>query len=248
MNDYDPIGVLPAEDEPWKMRDLERLCAGATAAFLAAYGLSRRSLSGACLALAAVPLAYRSVTGSWPVQLSERAEHGGRDATADALSGDRGVHVRASVRIERPLPEVYRFWRRLEHLPRFMTYLDTVAELGDGRSHWVVKGPAGVRVEWDAEIINEVENSVIGWRSLPGADVTTAGSVNFDAVRGGRATQLSVHLQYAAPAGKLGSLVAWMFGHEPSQTIREDLRRLKQILEAGEVPVAVAPSQHQAVP
>ena len=101
-------------------------------------------------------------------------------------------------------------------------------------------GPAGLAVEWDAEIINEVENKLIAWRSLPGSDVVTAGSVNFDAARGGRSTQVSVHLQYAPPAGKAGALVASLFGREPSQTIREDLRHFKQLLEAGEIPRATA--------
>jgi uncharacterized membrane protein len=235
-NDTIETGGLATRDS-WTLSNVERLGAGATAAILIAYGLSRRSLSGACLALAAIPLAYRGFTGSWPAQL-ERLGMGNNGDSAAALSGERGVHVRESVRVEKPLQEVYRFWRRLENLPQFMTYLQSVTDRGDGRSHWVARGPADVRVEWDAEIVNEVENSVIGWRSLPGSSVITAGSVNFDAVRGGSGTQLTVHLQYSAPGGPLASWVAWMFGREPSQTIREDLRRLKQILEAGELPVA----------
>jgi len=89
-------------------------------------------------------------------------------------------------------------------------------------------------VEWDAEIINEVENKVIGWRSLPGADVVTAGSVNFSSTPDGRGTDVSVHLQYEPPAGKAGAFVASLFGREPSQTIHEDLHRVKGLLEAGE--------------
>ena len=116
-----------------------------------------------------------------------------------------------------------------------MTHLERVTDLGEGRSHWVAAGPADVRVEWDAEIINDVENQVIAWKSLPGADVVSAGSVNFDAVRGGRSTQVSVNLQYAPPAGRVGGWVATLAGREPSQMIREDLRRLKQLLEAGEI-------------
>src|SRR5207248_1701614 len=108
-------------------------------------------------------------------------------------------------------------------------------DLGHGRSHWIAKGPAGVRVEWDAEIINEVMDKVIGWRSLPGSEIVSAGSVNFRLVRAGRSTQVTVHLQYAPPAGRAGALFAKLFGREPSQTVREDLRRLKQHLEAGEV-------------
>jgi uncharacterized membrane protein len=184
-----------------------------------------------------VPLLYRGITGRWPNVLNGHLQP---DNTRAALAGKRGVHVRESVRLELPVADVYRFWRRLENLPRFMTHLHRVTETPDGRSHWVAAGPAGLTVEWDAEVISEVENDVIGWRSLPGSDVVTAGSVNFKTARDGRGTQVSVHLQYAPPAGKAGALIASLFGREPSQTIREDLRHFKQLLEAGEIPRATA--------
>jgi uncharacterized membrane protein len=204
----------------------------ASAAVVVAYGLARRNATGVGVALAATPLAYRGLVGRWPRMNDIRATN---DNPRIALAGDRGLHVRESIRLELPVTEVYRFWRRLENLPRFMTYLERVTELGDGRSHWVARGPGGTRVEWHAEIINEVENTVIGWRSLPGADVVSAGSVNFDTVRNGRSTQVSVHLQYEPPGRRAGALLASMLGREPSQTIREDLRRVKQLLEAGEI-------------
>ena len=214
---------------------LERVAALTTATAVVAYGLSRRNLPGVCLAAAATPLAYRGLSGEWP-----RVRNGNSTRTGirTALAGNRGIHVRESVRLEKPIDEVYRFWRNLENLPQFMNYLDAVIDLGKGRTRWIAKGPAGTHVKWDAEIINEVENQVIGWQSLPGGDITTAGSVNFDTVRNGRSTQLSVHFQYAPPAGRAGSIIAKAFGREPSQTVREDLRRLKQLLEAGEFPHA----------
>jgi uncharacterized membrane protein len=216
--------------------DAENWLALGAGAVLLLIGASRRSTVGACLAVASAPLLYRGITGRWPDALNRSQPN----RTRSALSGDRGVHVRESIRLEVPVGDVYRFWRRLENLPQFMSHLDRVTEGADGRSHWVTSGPAGLAVEWDAEIINEVENRVLAWRSLPGSDVVTAGSVNFDAARGGRSTQLSVHLQYAPPAGKAGALVASLFGREPSQTIREDLRHFKQWLEAGEIPRATA--------
>jgi uncharacterized membrane protein len=219
-------------DDGARAGDTVRWVSLATAAAVMTYGLGRRNAAGVGLALAATPLAYRGLIGRWPRMADIRGKNGN---TRVALAGDRGVHVRESVRLELPVAEVYRFWRRLENLPRFMTYLERVTELGDGRSHWVARGPGGTRVEWDAEIINEVENKVIGWRSLPGADVVNAGSVNFDAVRNGGSTQVSVHLQYAPPGRRAGVLLASMLGREPSQTIREDLRRVKQLLEAGEI-------------
>ena len=152
----------------------------------------------------------------------------------------RGVHVRESVRLECSISDAYRFWRRLEDLPRFMSHLRSVTQTSDRQSHWIAAGPAGIAVEWDAEIITEEENRTLAWRSLPGSDIVTAGSVNFEPVRGGRSTELRVHLQYAPPAGRAGALIASLFGREPSQTIREDLRHFKQLLEAGEMPRTTA--------
>ena len=149
--------------------------------------------------------------------------------TREALGGDNGFRVEESIRIERPVEDLYRFWRNLSGLPRFMSHLERVDELDSKRSHWVAKGPAGMHVEWDAEIINEVPNKVIGWRSLPDSDLTTAGSVHFERTVDG-ATEVTVHLQYAPPGGQLGKIVAQLFGDEPSQAIREDLQRLKTLV------------------
>jgi uncharacterized membrane protein len=216
-----------------RRREFERWTTLATATAVMAYGFSRRTVAGTCLAVAATPLAYRGLVGEWPSIRNGRCMHGD---TRVALAGQRGIHVRESIRLEKPVDEVYRFWRQLTNLPRFMTHLDEVTDLGDGRSHWVAKGPADMRIQWDAEVINEVENKVIAWRSLPGADVVTAGSVTFSTVRRGQSTEVTVHLQYASPVGKAGAWLATLVGHEPSQTIREDLRHLKQVLEAGEIP------------
>jgi uncharacterized membrane protein len=224
---YPELGAGTSESS-----DLERWASLVTASVAVAYGLQRRTLPGIFLAVAATPFAYRGLSGEWPPFKRLLAAH---EDTRAALGGERGVRVRDAIRLEKPLAEVYRFWRRLENLPQFMTHLERVTELGDGRSHWVAKGPAGMRVEWDAEIINEAENQVIGWRSTPGGDVVTAGSVSFEPARAGRSTQVTVNLQYAAPAGRLGAWIAAIFGREPSQTIREDLRRFKQLLEAGEM-------------
>lgn len=114
-----------------------------------------------------------------------------------------------------------------------MDHLESVEVLDNRRSRWVARGPAGTSVQWDAEVINEVPNDVIGWASLPGSQVSTAGSVTFRDAPGGRGTEVRVRLQYDPPAGKAGAAVAWLLGEEPSQQIREDLRRLKHILEAG---------------
>ena len=198
-------------------------------------GLARRDRAGALAALAGGALLFRGASGYCPVNASV-GRNTATDDTRIALGGRGGVHVKRSVTIGRPVAEIYGFWRNLENLPRFMDHLESVQVTGRDRSHWVAKAPAGMRVEWDAEIVNEVENQVIGWRSLPGSDVTSAGSVNFDDAGPERGTRITVHLQYEPPAGKVGALFARLFGEEPSQQIREDLRRLKWLLESGEIP------------
>ena len=153
--------------------------------------------------------------------------------TRQQLGGRRGIHVEEAVTINRPVADVYRFWRNFENLPQFMKHLDSVAVREAGVSHWVARGPAGMKVEWDARIVNEIDNKVIGWQSLEGSTISTAGSVNFDETSHG--TRVTVHLQYNPPAGKLGAAVAWLSGEEPSLQVREDLRRLKQLFETGEI-------------
>jgi len=151
-----------------------------------------------------------------------------------SVAAGQGVKICESVTINRPAAEIYRFWRDLSNLPRVMRHLESVRVDGE-RSHWVAHGPLGHRVEWDAEIINDRPNELIAWRSLEGSEVGTAGSVHFVAAPGGRGTEVHVTLKYDPPLGKLGSWAAWLLGEEPSLQVREDLLRLKQLLEAGEI-------------
>jgi uncharacterized membrane protein len=145
-----------------------------------------------------------------------------------------GVHVTRAITINRPRDEVYRFWRDFQNLPRFMEHLESVQVLGPTRSHWKARAPAGTSVEWDAEIVDDRPNELIAWRSLPEGDVPNLGSVQFLEAPGG-GTELRVELRYDPPGGKLGSLVAKLFGEEPGLTLASDLRRLKQVIELGEV-------------
>lgn len=142
--------------------------------------------------------------------------------------------VTHSVTIKRPRRDVYDFWRNLENLPLFMYHLERVANRG-ATSHWVVKAPGGTTVEWDAEIGMDQPNQLLMWRSLPGSQIPNEGAVKFTDAPGDRGTEIHVSLQYEPPAGALGAMVARMFGEEPKQQLRDDLRRLKQFMETGEV-------------
>jgi len=156
------------------------------------------------------------------------------DADTAITQGGPG-RVARSVTIRQPVESVYGFWRNFENLPRFMAHLESVRVTGERESHWVAKGPAGTTVEWDAETLEDRPHELIVWRSLPGASVPNSGQVRFQRAAGNRGTEVHVELRYDPPAGKLGALVAKLFGEEPSQQVAGDLRRLKQVLETGEV-------------
>ena len=156
----------------------------------------------------------------------------GSDTRAQ-LGGSRGILVDGTVTISRPLSDVYQFWRRFEDFPRFMTHLVSVTRRDGDLSRWIAKGPAGMTVEWEARVINEIENELLAWQSVEGSTVATAGSVRFNSdVRG---TTVRVRLQYNPPAGKAGAAIAWLFGEEPRLQVRDDLRRVKQLMETGEI-------------
>lgn len=211
----------------------ERVVSGLAAAALAAMLLRRRRLRPLLLPIAG-SLFSRAVTGRCAVNRALGRNSAGRDRVSRTASVPRGagVKVEKSVTVNRPVQEVYHFWRNFENLPRFMDHLESVTVLDENRSHWVAKAPAGTRVEWDATIHNEVENQLIAWRSLPGADINNAGSVHFTGTGAGNQTEVRVVLSYEPPAGKLGAVVAKLLGEEPSKQVEDDLRRFKQVMEA----------------
>jgi uncharacterized membrane protein len=156
------------------------------------------------------------------------------------------VRVEQVTTINRPIDEVYQFWREFQNFPRFMRHLESVQVEGNRRSRWRAKGPAGMTVEWEAEMIEDRPAEWIAWRSREGSDVPNSGSVRFRRAPGVRGTELRVQLEYNPPAGKLGRGIAWLLGSDPEQQIREDLRRCKQLLETGEVPFSEGPGLWRA--
>lgn len=147
------------------------------------------------------------------------------------------AEIETSVTIGQPRSEIYNFWRNLENLPRFMKHLESVRDVGNGRSHWVARSPAGgAPVEWDAEIVDEREGELISWRSLPDSQVHNAGTVRFEPATGGRGTTVHVHLDLVPPGGAAGRLAARLLEPVTTLEVKEDLRRLKNLLEAGEIP------------
>jgi uncharacterized membrane protein len=157
-----------------------------------------------------------------------------------------GFEVTSSVTILKPRQEVYQFWRQLENLPRFMQYLEDVRQTGAKRSHWVAKIPKNIihkdkltTVEWDAEIVQEEENSRIAWRSLPKSEVENSGEVRFTDAAANRGTVVQATISYHPPAGAAGKLAAKLLNPAFKELVKQDLRRLKRVLEAGEIPTII---------
>lgn len=227
-------GGRRAGDEQ-NMGTTDRVLAGAVGGWLTLRALRRPSLTRLALAALGGHLAYRAATGHSMTYaaLGIDTAHQGNAHPGDFF--DHGIHIEASVTIDKPADELYRFWRNFENLPRFMRHLEAVRTLDAGRSHWRAKAPAGTTVQWAAQIINEEENRLIAWRSLEDADVDNAGSVRFISAPGGRGTEVRVVVEYIPPGGRIGSAIARIFGEEPRQQIADDLRRFKQIMETGEV-------------
>lgn len=212
---------------------VERWFALAGGGILTVYGLSKRSLPGALISLAGGAMLFRGATGHWPCAgMTDMAPFDTTHSASASVAHNQGLKIVRSVTLDCPREEVYRFWRNLENLPSFMGHLNSVQDLGNGRSHWEVRAPAGQTVGWDAEIINEVENELLAWKSLEGADINNAGSVAFKDARDGHGTEVTVTLNYEPPVGKFTAGLARLFGEEPQIQLEDDLRRFKQMMES----------------
>jgi uncharacterized membrane protein len=225
----------PNRESDVNLNDTERWVSSLAGGGLTVLGLKQGGWRGITLALMGSCLVYRGLKGHCDVyQALGINTANGKGRSASVKHGE-GIKIEKSVTINKSPEELYRFWRNFENLPRFMSHLQSVTVLDNQLSHWVVKAPAGMNVEWDAQIINEKENELIAWRSLEGATIPNAGSVQFKSTPDGRGTILKVEINYDAPGGTVTAAIAKLFGEEPGQQVQEDLRHLKQILETGEV-------------
>lgn len=199
-----------------------RLATGAAGGGLVAYGATKRGAVGTALALGGLGLLVRSGAN---VELRRLVGRGHGES----------VELQRTITIAAPVEIVFGFFSDFEHYPEFMSHVRRVQDVGDGRTHWVVDGPAGRAVEWDAIVTRAVPNEVIEWRSVEGSEVENSGSVRFDrAPEGG--TRVTVRMQYAPPAGRAGKVVSSMLGANPDKEMEEDLGRLKTAIESGVPP------------
>ncbi len=205
----------------------ERIVSAVAGGGLIAYGLKRRDAAGLGLAAVGAMLGLRGATGHCQVY-----DAAGINTADESEAKPTRIHVQKSVTINKSAAELYGFWRNFENLPLFMNHLESVKVTGELTSHWKAKAPLGYSVEWDAELTSDVPNEKIGWKSAEISEIPNSGTVEFRPTTN-RGTQVRVTLTYEPPAGKIGSLIAKLFGEEPSQQVAEDLRRFKRLMETG---------------
>jgi uncharacterized membrane protein len=210
--------------------NVERVLSTALGAAAIVHGVNRGSLRGWIVAGVGAGLIYRGLSGRCELYraLKINTHHKPADET--------GIKVEVSTRINKPRHELYDYWRKLEHLPQIMSHLVSVKTNGNGRSHWTARSALGSTVEWDAEIINDIPNELIAWKSTSNSSVPNTGSVRFEELDA--ETEVRVNLQYYPPMGLIGATLAKMFGEDPLSQIREDLRRFKMLMETGAIATA----------
>jgi uncharacterized membrane protein len=196
-----------------------RLLAGFGAGYLFLYGMARGGLIGALARMSGVVLGSRAIAN---LDLRSLA---GPSSTAEA------IHIRKSLNVNAPVDDVYQLWSNFENFPRFMANIDEIRDVGNGRSHWIVKGPMGSKVEFDSVVTENVPNQVVAWETTPESQVQHRGKVNFKESQKG--TQINVNMDYNPPAGTAGHAVARLFGKDPKAEMNADLARLKTLLEEG---------------
>lgn len=203
---------------PWP--PAKRLLAATAGGAIALAGLRRADRTGLALRAAGLALLARSVA-----------------------AGSRSLDIHKATRVRSPIEDVFGYWAEFENFPRFMANVLEVERTAGNRWHWVVRGPAGTHLEWDAELSVFEPERVLAWRSLPGADLDNSGSVHFTPT-GETETRIDVRVSIQPPAGALGSIghaIATLLGRDPETEMDEDLARFKALMENGEIAVEGRP-------
>lgn len=206
-------------------------------AALSYYGVRRGGPLG--VGLLALGGALIGAGAAWPVAERWIEPVALRGRLPAAPFSAQPLTIARSITIARPRAEVYGFWRDFHNLPRFMRHVERIDVLSDQRSHWIVRAPMGQTVEWDAELEDERENERLAWRSAEDAQVRNAGEVVFRDAPGGRGTEVRATISYQPPGGRLGHGLAKLWGEDPARQARDDLRRLKQLMETGAIAAAM---------
>jgi len=142
------------------------------------------------------------------------------------------INIRSSFLIDKPRHQVYQFWRKLDNLPLFMNHLESVEVLDGKRSNWILKLPINVaKVSWEAEIVKDEPDHLIGWSSLPGSVIDNAGKVRFRDAEDGKGTLVDIVITYQPPAGGIGASIAHVLNPVFKNMVDNDVRNFKQYMD-----------------
>ena len=233
--------------------DAERVISVAAGAVLAVYGLDRQDVRGGLLAVVGGELIRRGATGhcllyeALNVSTARDATHHGlhRDLPASraaTVRASRAVKIEHSVTVMRPAAELYAFWRDPANVPRVVEFIQSVETLSETTVRWRARGPGGMTIEWDAQIVNDIPNELLAWKSVGDADIPNAGSMHFRPAPDGKGTEVRFVLEYEPPAGHLGAWLVKLVKANPEEQLRTALLRFKQLAEASELLTGEAPT------
>jgi len=208
-----------------------RLVATAAGSALAVYGARRRNIAGTMMSSVGLGILARAFTNFETSRLL------GIDG------GRKVIEIQKTINIEAPVDRVFTYWSHPENFPDFMTHVHEVRRIGDGLYRWSVGGPAGILVQWDAQITDLDFNKLLAWKSLPGAIVGQSGVTRFSSNPDG-STRIDVKMSYNPPAGALGHAIAELFGVDPKHEMDDDLMRMKSFIETGVHPHDAAQHVH----
>jgi uncharacterized membrane protein len=217
--------INSSETQPQSLTDTEKWASIVGGSAMVLFGLQQRSLRGVLTAIAGGSLAYHGAT----------ADKSLTDKVSDAVGMNQSLKVEKTVTIRKSAEELYNYWHNFENLPTFMKHVKSVTVVDGTRSHWIANAPLGQSVEWDADLIKDEPNHLIAWASAENAEVSNSGFVRFSPAPGDRGTEVKVVLEYDIPGGRVSAAIAKLFGEEPEQQIGDELRRFKQLMEAGEI-------------
>jgi uncharacterized membrane protein len=204
-----------------------RLFMGAAGGAMVIYGTGRRDAFGSAIGLAGLTLLARAITNIESKRL------------LGVGAGRRALDIQKTININAPVERVFELWAHYRNFPRFMSNMREVRDLGGGRSHWIVSGPAGATVEWDAVMTSYTPHEVLAWRTEPNSLVQHAGIICFLSNSDG-GTTVHIRLTYNSGAGMLGHIVVSLFGADPKRQMDEDLVRMKTFIETSKVPADAA--------
>lgn len=225
----EPLPSFLQENWPPALRVIAAIGGGA----LGYYGLKQRSPASVALTAAGVGLMARGLV-NMPFKRMVGADK-------EKLP----VHLEKSIHIEARRETVFGLWCNYENFPHFMSNVQNVQDLGNGRTHWVVNGPAGTVIEWDAVLTDSKPPEILAWKSEPGSPVQHQGTIHFEPENSG--TRVHVQMDYAPPAGVIGHAIASLFNGDPKKQMDEDLMRMKTFIESGIPPHdAAKPIKHEA--